>query len=1267
MKINERFYNLYHPSFLFSSDDFYSLKNLNTKETKASAAIIFVSLINLFKEYDLAHFGDNAFKVDRNLLPKIDLSQFNENLINDNFFILNLTKKIIFGDVDIARGKIKKEFENSALFLRSFFKRHHFEIEEFLFGFLDSFRKDKININFPPLWETLIYFKDRIDLLEKGKNHFSANYKIHRLFLKNWIQREKFNLFESEELNPLPYATLLSFLKKVLGEDEAVVFLKKFLGEGEEKLKEELKELVEREKLKWILFLNECDDYSFKIFNDLSFNLKENLIIFSKKGAEKFFEIEKIHFLFLGKWGEEWLISYLKESAPNWDMLADALFNFKSFSFSPYSSIFKREFCLKEKDYDGSLFYLKKSFEKSDEERASYHFIKSLIESGQAQQALEELAYIDSTKEEFLLLECEAKIITSNSALTMNRENMLKGIKGENHFDFLILYSQYLYLKGDIEEAEKTCENLLKDEVNSEKRFKILNNLFFITAGKGELEKSRAILKEMEKIKGGKIKEELLIWHHKGMLNKLSHKFEEALESYSKALDLAGKGLYFYHQTLLNIEIGNIMRLLNRFEEGEKYLIRAFYGGKILRNNELESKAYFDLLILETEKGELLKAEEKIKGIIEKRKKEQPVIERVIEDYWLARIYYLRGLYSEAFEILNRVIKSGLNTINIELYFSILILKGFVSYKLNNFNSLSSIVSALKRANIFNYGHDFVVEFQALTLLLAEKKLIDLKEEDIEFFEKNVAFASDSSKILYLLSRGRYQKNNKEEFFLKALDLSRKSRNIYGFCEALLSLNEINRLVDIAEEERREVERFIIENRIEGDLSSLLKIVVPYRKINEKKEDGVKIFTEILKEDDLNRIGLKIKETLKIDGLFLVFKNHSFKFPEEHEIFRFKDLYELAFIEGDNYFKDYFLYSTSSNTGIFGVIFSKVPLEKEKIERFKIFINLIKESSFIGGAKEDEKELGFLDEFLIGSSQKMVDIKRKIIEASKFDFPVLITGEAGSGKELCAKAIHLLSKRGKREWVAFNCANLTPTLATSQLFGHKKGSFTGAESDREGLVSFANDTTLFLDEIGELPLETQAQFLRYLQDGSYQPLGSNKTLYSNARIIAATNRNLKEEIQKGNFREDLYYRLNVLSITLPPLRERREDIVPLFNRFLEEETRKSNIPCPKIGKGVYSKLLKHSFPGNVRELQNLVKRAIVSSFHNGILKESDISFEEFIPQKGMGLKEKLKEYEKSEIMALLKKHSYDISKCAKEAQLSKQAFYERAKKLGLLR
>lgn len=266
---------------------------------------------------------------------------------------------------------------------------------------------------------------------------------------------------------------------------------------------------------------------------------------------------------------------------------------------------------------------------------------------------------------------------------------------------------------------------------------------------------------------------------------------------------------------------------------------------------------------------------------------------------------------------------------------------------------------------------------------------------------------------------------------------------------------------------------------------------------------------------------------------------------------------------------------------------------KQRLQRMAEKVRLVAENEFLRDRVTADMQLNGI----VGSSAKIQDVLRMIARLKDTRTPVLITGESGTGKELVARAIHFRGALAKRPFVAVDCGSLVPTLIESELFGYEKGAFTGAIKSRSGLFQAANGGTIFLDEIGELPMEMQAKLLRVLQEKEVRPVGTNMPVKVDVRVIAATNRDLEAEYQAGRFRKDLYFRLNVVTVSLPALRDRRSDIHLLVQCFLDRFAPKQNV---SVTPAAMNSLLQYDWPGNVRELENCIERAIALGNHHTI-------------------------------------------------------------------
>jgi DNA-binding NtrC family response regulator len=281
---------------------------------------------------------------------------------------------------------------------------------------------------------------------------------------------------------------------------------------------------------------------------------------------------------------------------------------------------------------------------------------------------------------------------------------------------------------------------------------------------------------------------------------------------------------------------------------------------------------------------------------------------------------------------------------------------------------------------------------------------------------------------------------------------------------------------------------------------------------------------------------------------------------------------------------------------------------------------------------------------------------------------ILLLGESGTGKGLIAEVVHCNSQRKDKPFISINCSAIPENLLESELFGYRKGAFTGAASDKKGLITMADQGTLFLDEIGDMPLGLQAKLLKVLEIGEVLPLGETKSRFVDVRIIAATNKNIEEQIKKGLFREDLYYRLNVIEVRIPSLRERPEDIAVLVKHFIEKYSRENNKKVPGITDEAMEALDRYPWPGNIRELRNVIERAVVLSGVEKIgLAELPDKIKSHDGTKGIRtLKDKLDFYEERIIKESLLGNSWNKEETARELDVDLATLYRKIKKLGIV-
>ncbi|HUT72136.1 MAG TPA: sigma 54-interacting transcriptional regulator [Desulfatiglandales bacterium] len=316
---------------------------------------------------------------------------------------------------------------------------------------------------------------------------------------------------------------------------------------------------------------------------------------------------------------------------------------------------------------------------------------------------------------------------------------------------------------------------------------------------------------------------------------------------------------------------------------------------------------------------------------------------------------------------------------------------------------------------------------------------------------------------------------------------------------------------------------------------------------------------------------------------------------------------------------------------------------------------------------QEEIKLEYNHENIIGQSDGINYVLYKVEQIARSNTIVLVLGETGTGKELVARAIHGLSLRKERALVKVNCATLPSNLIESELFGHEKGAFTGSHSRHLGRFEVANGATIFLDEIGELPLELQAKLLRVIEDGEFERLGSSHTIKVDVRIIAATNRNLEEEVRRGRFRDDLWYRLNIFPITMPPLRDRLDDIPLLVDFYVKKISKRMGKSIEIIPTRVMNALQNYHWPGNVRELENVLERAVINSSGPKLRLVDELKK----PQKDLSTAQKtLEAVEREHIVRILEQTQWKVSGkngAAEILGLNRSTLRARMRKLGILK
>ena len=347
-------------------------------------------------------------------------------------------------------------------------------------------------------------------------------------------------------------------------------------------------------------------------------------------------------------------------------------------------------------------------------------------------------------------------------------------------------------------------------------------------------------------------------------------------------------------------------------------------------------------------------------------------------------------------------------------------------------------------------------------------------------------------------------------------------------------------------------------------------------------------------------------------------------------------------------------------TGVFGDVAIGWPTPRELLRRCR---KLLERPKHVGAEETLLHDLGLRG--LLGNSPRFREALAKIPLLGRSGAPVLITGETGTGKELSARALHFASRRRDGPFLAVDCAAIPDHLFENEMFGHARGAHTDASTAQKGVIGLADHGTLFLDEVDSLSLPAQGKLLRFLEDRKYRPLGAERFFDADIRILAATNSRLDELVTARQFRRDLYYRLNVLSLELPPLRERREDIPILAHHFIAEAARESGVDAPQLSEATLRCLMAHDWPGNVRELQNLMRRTVVLSDTAELTIRMPVARAAAASTFNQAREQAVEAFERDFIERLLVRHGGNITHAAREAAKERRAFGRLVKKHGL--
>lgn len=839
---------------------------------------------------------------------------------------------------------------------------------------------------------------------------------------------------------------------------------------------------------------------------------------------------------------------------------------------------------------------------------------KSFLALGQAAPALSQTAEAEAAgleASEAALLRARAyeremdypkaaKAIVAIDKTALSREALV---------EFLLLEGQSLWIGGlDASNGLALLGQAAELADAPEERARALTALATARLHGGEIYEARRLLDEAKTALQGRTRgRTLALWRYSfGVYQRKLGKYEEAAEQFLAAAEAACEALDFRQEAAALAEAGDALRLSFRFGEANGLLLRAQEGAWTLGLQGLRETARFNRTLCILESGRLFEAQQALETGLKSEKSSGP-IDQAIDHYWLSRILYARGELPSALAEAQKGLALARGTKNSEVEAPLAIIEARLLLASHDAGRFARRVDALK--DIANRAPDPDDRLEAASLLLEASarspSMFGAQERNAAISAEEIA--TTLAKARWRLASARTSRGKEAARLLRdALGLARESRDPALETEILWELFKIGELPPDDQEVSARVTGFIKDNRVRGPWRELLSVL--------GRESGNFGTSPVppAGEDDAALVLLERAIGQDAHGELLMAyigacAGAVARPGGEMSFWRAADggpSMELRHFVGRTGLMEEsscWIYGAEGRDGLWHGFLWEGPKRPSDaaLRLVRLWAALYRPPAepSAGGGGDD---CAAARSMILGDSPLMSSLRVQVAKAADFSFPVLVTGEPGTGKEVCARAIHLLSSRRNRAWVPANGANLSPALATSLLFGHKRGAFTGADKESEGLVESAKGGALFLDEVGELPIETQAQLLRFLQDGSYTPLGETKPRHSDARLIAATNRDLDEEAAAGRFRKDLLHRLKVLCIAVPPLRDRREDIPLLFNHFFKQAAEGERIACPRLADDLWGPLTAYHWPGNVRELQNTARALLVAAHEKGV-------------------------------------------------------------------